>query len=202
MGLDMAYQAIPNECDLIERARDDHTLGELLGLVPRWFLNGSGPRPGTWPEGEKLWQEMRELASRYPGLEKRNFDLSRSWDELHYLLSATRRQGKIVEEDVFLDKAVRGGSGIADYVKAPQGAHVRYVTPNEVELIAVVLEPMTTESLRIHYSPVKMEHSKVYKFWADRAGEFEYSGARFFEGFRAFYLEAARHGDGVIVCLD
>lgn len=202
MGLDMSYQAIPAKCDLIDRARDDPAVGELLCLLPLWFRRGEGPKPGSWPEGEFLWQHLCKLVKVYPGLEQWNFDLDRAWDELHYLLSATRRDEKACEEDTFLDKAVRGSSEIADHVRAPQGIHVRYVNPSEVELIGVVLEPMKTETLRAHYSPKKMEQRTVYKFWADRAEEFEFSAARYFDGFRAFYLDAARRGDGVIVCLD
>lgn len=91
MGLDMSYQAIPAKCDLIDRARSDPVVGEMLCLVPLWFHRGDGPKPGTWPEGELLWQHLCDLAMQYPGLERWNFDLGRSWDELHYLLSATRR---------------------------------------------------------------------------------------------------------------
>ena len=202
MGLDMSYQAIPAKCDLIERAQHNQTVGEMLCRVPHWFRNGHGPKLGTWPEGEQLWQHLSELAIQYPRLERWNFDLNRCWDELHYLLSANRRGEKAAEEDNFLDKALRGSSQIADHVRAPQGIHVRYVAPSEVELIGVVLQPMKTESLRVHYSPKKMEQRQVYKFWADRAGEFEFSAARFFDSFRAFYLEAAMRGDGVIACLD
>lgn len=202
MGLDMSYQAIPGTCDLIERARSDQAIGEILCCVPYWFRKGHGPKAGSWPEGELLWQHLCELEKLYPGLERCNFALDRAWDELNYLLSANRRGEEAAEEDTILDKAIRGSGEIADHVRAPQGIHVRYVNPCEVELIGLVLEPMSSDNLRVHYSPKKMEFRKVYKFWADRAGEFEFSAARYFDGFRAFYLEAARRGDGVIVCLD
>src|SRR5262249_60104895 len=136
MGLDMSFQAIPAKCDLIDRVRNDPVVGEMLCLVPLWFRRGQGPKPGTWPEGELLWQHLCDLTKQYPGLDRWNFDLDRSWDELHYLLSATRRGEKAAEEDTLLDKAVRGSGKIADHVRAPQGIHVTYVTPSEVELIA------------------------------------------------------------------
>jgi hypothetical protein len=194
MGLDMSYQAIPGKCDLIDRARNDPAIGELLWLLPSMFRRGVGLVKGR-PEPDPLRREFAELPKRYPGMERWNFDLDRSWDELHYLLSATRRAEPAGEEDRLLDKAVRGVNGeLAD--------HVCYVTPGEVELIGLVLEPMSSESLRVHYVPEKMEQRNVYKFWADRAEEFSLSAARHFDGFRAFYLDAARRGDGVIVCLD
>lgn len=203
MGLDMSYQAIPPECDLIERARQEQELGEMLCLVPLWFRAGDGPRSRSWPEADKLWRELCELARQHPGLAKRNCYLDRWWDKLHYLLSANRRGGPGSEEDLLLDKAVRGDSEIAEHIRAPQGVPVKYVAPDEVELIAVLLEPMTAESLRVHYSPVKMEASGVYKFWADRADDTEWRHIEdYFARFQLFYLEAARHGEGVIVCLD
>jgi hypothetical protein len=203
MGLDMSYQAIPEACDLIERARHEKGLGEMLCLVPLWFSNGVGPTRRSWPEAELLWRQLCELAGQYPGLAQRNCYLGRCWDKLHYLLSANRRHEPGSEEDTLLDKAVRGAAEIAAHVRAPQGVPVMYVSPAEVELIGVVLEPMTTASLRVHYSPAKMEASGVYKFWADRADESEWRHIDdSFVTFQTFYLDAARHGEGVIVCLD
>lgn len=202
MGLDMSYQAIPAECELIDRARQDDELGEMLCVVARWFRTGVGPK--AWPEAEKLWRELCELAAQHPGLEKRNCFLDRWWDKLHYLLSANRRDEAGSEEDDLFDKALRGTSVMMlKRARAPQYLPVKYVAPAEVEMIAVLLQSMSTESLRVHYVPTKMEASGVYKFWADRADESEWTHiSDYFTDFRTFYLEAARHKEGVIVCLD
>jgi len=204
MGLDMSYQAIPAKCNLIERARNERIVGKLLHLVPHWLQNGfDASEYGSWSEGEALWQYLCEMAKQYPGIEQWNFALDRSWDELHYLLSATRRGERATDEDALLDKALRGSREIADHVRTSQGLHVRYVTPSEVKQIGTVLEPMHSESLRAHYAPEKMEQCAIYKFWADRAGTFESLSLHdYFYGFRAFYLDAARRGDGIFVCLD
>lgn len=191
MGLDMSYQAIPADCDLIQRAGPGRPLEGMLSMMVLWFCHGSGPR-ASWVEGTRFWHEMCELSVRHPGLEKRNFDLSRSWDELHYLLSESRRAGTMFERDGLLDKAVHGGSEEVD-----EG--VRHVTPQEVALIAAVLKPMTIEDLRPHYAPATMEDCGVYKFRADAEKTFEESAAQFFPGFRAFYLDAAEHDEGVLV---
>lgn len=204
MGLDMSYQAIPADCDLIGRAKREEAIGELLCLVPGWFRKGTGPgRP--WPEAESLWRQLCECAALHPGLAKRNYYLDRWWDKLHFVLSANRRREKGSDVDNLLDKAVRGASEIADHVRATQGAPVKYVAPEEVAMIGALLEPVTAESLRGHFIPAKMDALGVYKFASltERDHEVEWSHlANCFAEFRTFYLEAARHGEGVIVCLD
>lgn len=197
----MEYQAIPANCGLIEWAREDCSMGALLCHVPWWYRSGKGPARGTWAEGEALWRRLCELAEAFPGIETWNFELHREWDELHYLLSAMRRGEKETDEAVLFDKAVRG-TMIAESVRATQGRTINYVSPSDVASIAALMEPMTVDSLRDHYIPEKMEYRCVYKFWADRAEVFERSAASYFDGFRAFYLNAASRGNAVLVCLD
>jgi hypothetical protein len=206
MGLDRVYQAIPVTSGLVERAREDETLGEWLGLVPFWFRKGlgGGLSPGTPEPGElELWQRVRALLEQQPGLEARNCDLERRWDELHYVLSAHRRGEPGTATDALLDVAVRGESLIAKHVRSGQGVPVRHTPPERVAEIARVLAPMTWASLERHCVPDRMEAARVYKFFADRADEREWIWLReSFDRFRAFYLAAAEHGDAVLVCTD
>jgi hypothetical protein len=198
----MLYQALPADCDLIERARKDKTLGEILPLVPGWIYGGFSWKAGSWPEAENLWKECCELIRRHPGLDRRTCYLERYWDILHYLLSPKRRGAPDTEEGKALDSAVVGDSEIADHVRAGQGVPLRHVAPDKVELAAVVLEPMTADRLREHYNPARMEALGVYKFWADRADESKWRHiTEYFAAFRTLYLDAARHGEGVLVCL-
>ncbi len=202
MGLDMSYQAMPADCGLIERARQDLELGEMLCLIPLWFRDGQGPRPGRWAAADALWRELGELARRHPGLEKRNCYLDRWWDKLHYLLSANRRGGTCSAADELLDKAIRGGEPVAEHARAPQGQPVRYTGPEEVAAIASVLRGLEIEQLRVHYSPPAMEAAGGYKFLAGRDDrDWEYL-PEYFAALRRFYTEVAAHGEGVITCLD
>jgi hypothetical protein len=139
---------------------------------------------------------------QYPGLANRNCCLDRSWDILHYLLSAGRRNDPD-SQDFILDIALFGDQEIADHVRAGQGVSVKYTAPSEVQLVAQTLQPITTDLLRFHYAPEKMEASQVYKFWAHRADEALWQSiATYFASFKTFYLAAAMHGEGVIVVLD
>ncbi|WPB80034.1 DUF1877 family protein [Archangium violaceum] len=206
MGLDRIYQAIPATAGLIERAREDAALGEWLGLVPSWFRKGPGGAlaPGKPDPGElELWQRVRALLEQQPGLEERNCDLGRSWDQLHYVLSAHRRGEPGSETDALLDMAVRGESLIAEHVRSGQGVPVRYTPPERVAELARVLTPMTWESLEKQCVPDRMEAAGVYKFFASHASEQEWTWLReYFHRFRAFYLTAAEHGNTVLVCTD
>jgi hypothetical protein len=168
MGLDMSQQAIPANCGLFERARADVELGEILCLIPLWFREGFCPRSGRWPVADALWWELGELARQHPGLEKRNCYLDRWWDKLHFLLSAKRRGYAGSAADELLDKAIHGGDLIAEHVRAPQGVPVRFVTTAEVNAIAELLRPLTSNQLRVHYSPSDMEVAGMYKFVAGR----------------------------------
>lgn len=205
MGLDCVYQALPAHSGLIEWAREDAALGEWFGLVPSWLQRGLDGKlaPGLPEPGElQVWHRVRTLLEQHPGLEKRNCDLDRCWDELHYVLSAHRREEPGSEIDALLDAAVRGESLIAEHVCSGQGVPLRYTPPERVAEIARVLTPMTWASLERHCIPERMEAANVYKFFADRADEQEWAWLReAFERFRAFYLSAAEHGEAVLVCL-
>jgi Domain of unknown function (DUF1877) len=202
MGLDMSYQAIPADSGLLERAREDVELGEMLCLIPLWLEEGRGPRPGRCAAADALWHELNELARRHPGLEKRNCYLLRWWDELHYLLSVNRRGRAGPAADELLDKAVRGGAMVAEHARGPQGIPIRYVTPAEVAGIADLLGLLTVEQLRACYSPADMEAAGVYKFVAGRDElDWEYL-PQYFEAFRRFYRDVAGRDECVIVCLD
>ena len=207
MSADMSYQAIPAACDLIQHARDDMPLGDILSFTPRWFASWSedqvwrrGPRP--WPEADRLCRQLEELAGLYPGLEGRNCFLDSRWDLMHYLLCAQRRDEPGDGRDVILGHALLGADGIAEHVRGSQGVPVKLVPAAEVALAADLLESMSVETLGRHYDPVKIRAAGVYKFWADRADVMWEDIAGRFSRFRAFYLAAARHGDDVLVCLD
>lgn len=205
MGLEMYYQAIPEDSGLLELARDDVTSGGCLCLVRGWFrYEDNGVAPGREREGDhRLWNLCCELAGRYPDLRFRNAYLDRCWDKLHYLLSATRRGGPATPADRVIDRAFGSGELIADHAQAVQGEPVRYLSPAAVREIARLLESMDRNALTVHYRPARMEAAGVYKFQADRAGDVEWRWiVESFEELRRFFMATAEVGYGVIVCLD
>src|SRR5688572_20770160 len=205
MGLELQFQALPTNRDLVELARRDTTGGWALGLVPSWFAReDGGPRPGREAEMEnQVWVACCHLAASHPQLHKRNCDLDRRWDVLHYLLSATRRGEPATEEDIAVDRAFGAGELIADHVRGVQGVPVRYLPPAAVSQLAAVVGPLGADGLKRHYDPARLEAAAVYKFFADRADEAEWKRiAGFFGAFRKFFVDAARTGDAAIACQD
>jgi hypothetical protein len=197
----MSYQSLPVASGLIARAAADVELGDILSWVPRWFREGhyQGLRP--WPAADRLCQELRELDVRFPGLNERNCFLDSRWDVLHYLLSASRREEPASELDTLFEHALFGAAPIAEHVCGAQGAPIKYVEPEEVARIAMRLELMSPSEIERHYDPQKMEEAGVYKFAGEREGEWLDIKNRF-NDFRSFYMQAARHSEGVIACLD
>lgn len=205
MGFEIWYQALPPDSGLIELARSDPDAGVSLALVPFWFsredIRSVLGRKGD--KDDRLWDACRRLLVLHPDLRTRNCHLAKDWDEIHYLLSATRRDEAATANDLAIDRAFNAGELIADHVVAGQGVPVRYLSPGAVSDIAAVIEPLDRDSLARHYDPVRMEEECVYSFWAESADEVGWEWTvRRFTAFRSFFLAAARAGDAVIVCKD
>lgn len=202
MSADMSYQALPPAAGLIELARQDCELGEVLAFAPQFFVDKFKRSPRPWPAADRLCQKLREMSEQFPGVEKRNCFLDSRWDALYYLLSANRRREISGQADITFEHAVLGAEDIAEHVQGAQGAPVKYVRPDEVISIARLLETMSPLTLRKHYDPARMSDAGVYKFWSDR-GEEEWADVEVrFAALRQFYLDAAHHGEGVMVVLD
>lgn len=200
MGLDCTYQALPEGCGLLERAKRDPWFGELLSPVPwrRERLQDWREQGGVWAE---FAEEVDRLLQRHPGLDERYFMGDRDWDVLHYLLSDARRQG--VEGDDWGTRVVLGARVLDDSLRAGQGVPLRYSNPETVRALVEQIEQVTEADLRRHYVPELMEARAVYKFWADRADAQRWERTVWrFEGLRSFYRQVAREGEGVLVVLN
>ena len=151
-------------------------------------------------EDLKLWRWCCEFAGRVPDIYDRNWDSSRRYDVLHYLLSATRRGELPSETDVMIARAFDDtGEPIGDQVTGSQGIPIRYLSPSEVHDIAQFLADIDAESIRTHYDPVRMESADVYKFHAFGADEEWLRIVGYFNEFKALITNAAKRGDIVLV---
>jgi hypothetical protein len=204
MGLERSYQAIPGDSDLVQRARVEPCLGEWLSLVCIWFRQGSNPYAGpSSPESLELRQIVQQLVAAEPELARRNYDLDKRWDQIHYLLSGRCRGERMETDDALFDVAIEGEGKIADHVCGSQGVPVRYTSPGKVADVAEAMQRIDLEILKQHYDLAMMEQKGIYKAFAGRESEddWEYL-SKLVRGLSAFYLDAAVHGNGVLVCTD
>lgn len=196
MGVERWFLAVVDGCRLLDRARVDPEFGEFL-MMPGDFgpgRRGSG-RGGLAAEFRAEVDAMNRL---HPGVEDRIFTVDKDFDLLHYLLSAERRRGEFAGDDPGT-WAILGARGLPDHLRGGQGHPIRYSTPGDVAEIAAWLGGRTAEDLRSAHDPAAMEEQCVYKFWAGRDDAGTWGGiVGYFEGLRAFYVDVAAHGEGVL----
>ncbi|NNC01668.1 DUF1877 family protein [Corallococcus exiguus] len=207
MGLDASYQALPGGSPLLELARRNIGVGEWL-----WSVNSRlrDPReenlaPGDPEPGELLLlNAVKELLRTRPDLGTQYVDLDRRWDHLHFVLSDRRRNPQKFEgDDSLAGIAIKGEEKIASHVTGGQGTPIRYTRPETVERIARMLEAVRFDTLREHFTYESMSETGVYKCPHENFIEENWKWlTEYFDRFRAFYVTAAKHGDGVLVCVD
>jgi len=204
MGIERSYQAIPANSDLLDRARANIELGELLSSARFYFADGLHEQKGpTWPPSLELGRLIRALVVADPGLIVRGHYLEKSWGQVHRLLSATYRGEVAGPDDELIDVAMIGEAIIAEHVVGSQGVPVRYTRPAAVSAVAEALLRVKPDTLRRHYDLSAMEAQGVYKAFAGRESEEHWAYLReLVVGLQKFYQEAARFGDGVLVCTD
>jgi hypothetical protein len=194
MGLDMMYQAMPDDCALMERARRDAEFALRLRYFEQHIVSI------TLPEDEPVEHEFEKEAQRtmqlYPGIEKRNlYNGNRTWDKIYYLLSEKRRN-KVRERDDLATKVVWGGERLhPEIIEFP----VRYLTPSEVDEVVAFLEPITYDMMQQHFNPALMIEAVVYKITQSQNFERVWTD---FEELRNFYNMVQQYREGVITSLD
>lgn len=206
MGLDALYQALPGASPLLELARREIGVGEWLCSVTRLLQD---PRveslaPGEPDPGElQLLGAVKDLLRTRPNLATQQVHLYRSWDHLHFVLSARRREAPGTEDDSLAGIAILGEAEIGPHVVAGQGVPLRYTRPETVKRIARMLDAFPFESLREQFTFEQLTRAHVYKCPREDAVEDAWQWLReCFEHFRSFHATAAEHGDGVLVRVD
>jgi hypothetical protein len=203
MGWERDYQALPDGCYLLERAKVDPDFGQHLCFIRMFFQRHGQPLlPNPDEALIDFCQAVRSLIELYPGIEKRYYTLDRYFDMVHYLISAWKRGDRNADPNDMGTKAICGTTELPKHLIGTQGFSIRYSTSDDVQEIALTLASLTQDDLRLRYDHVRMEKF-CYKFWADRADDATWSQIyEYFEGLRGFYLNAAEHNEGVIALQD
>jgi hypothetical protein len=185
MGLDIKYQAIPDDCELLELTRkyqDDEWLFRFDSIPPPFIIEKYGKNELDFLAARK------KLCANHPGIEKRRF-ITRAWGFLSYLLSESRR--KQSKRDDIWNRIVLGGDLLIAEGK------VRFLAATEVKELSILLEQTTLE--RQYFNVNAMIEAKVYKSnqLAQTEQTFQFILAEYNE-LKNMYKLAAEHNEGII----
>lgn len=192
------YQAVPDGCELLERAKRDAVFGEFLTFPSRFRRAENCIEPHWKGKDTEFCRELAKLVRAAPGLDARNCTLDRYYDKIEYLISPARRNSKSKEFDLGA-QTIQGTVVLAEHLRSGQGFLLRYNDPVAVLVMAEMLSSISHEELRRNYDPTKMAEAAVYKSSAD-APEEEWTWiCEFFDDFSNFYRSVAEHEEGVLV---
>jgi hypothetical protein len=193
MGVEARYQAIPEDCDLLKRARRDREIAEQLQFFDDY---ATGEWVITAPDmlDHFLVHACEELARKHTGLTDRYFYAgSRMFDAIVYLLSPVRRHEAPDPDESLIYKAVYGSERLHPEARAGQGYPIGFVPSHTVRIIADYLEVVTREQLHEHYEPHLMREQGVYKVFEHHDERKFQAIWEEFEGMRRVYRAAADH---------
>lgn len=121
-------------------------------------------------------------------------DVDKSWHGIHFILSEIAKGGTTV-----LESTVLGGEPLGeDFGYGP----ARVLTPAEVQAIAAALSGITDGAFAAKFDPVAMEAEEIYpQIWERDGSEALGYLQEFFPSVVAFYAEAAKQGNAVVLWL-
>jgi hypothetical protein len=198
MGEEIRFQAIPEDCELLARARQDVEVDSWMEFS---FETHVREMPPGWkplsPEHAYVIAALSELVASHLGLLDRSLHTDRSFDKIVYLLSPARRAGNLDHDDSLIYKAMYGVERLNPNSRGTRN-YVRFSPVSDVHAITAYLDTITYEILREYYNPDHMEQIGVYKMWH---GYYEEEVQRAWESFNeitAFYRKASAHNEAVI----
>jgi hypothetical protein len=204
MGVELRLQAIPEDCELLIKARRDREVAEQMEFFNAWALeiHRSGWKPET-PLEIYFFDAVQELIRQRPSLIQRYFyDGPRGWDALIYLLSPERRARNSKGDNSLVNKAIKGSEPLHPEANATQGWPIGFVPIQDVRAIADFFDAVTFEQLHEHYDPKVMLANNVYKSRPDDDEiRFQHIWDEFVE-IKNLYREAADHNEAVITVID
>ena len=200
MGLDNVYQAMPENCSLLERSRYDADFGanltdfEQCAAAAQEEIDERG-NDQTYLD---FVSAAKLLCKERPQLFERRLFLGRRWDMIHYLLSEERRRGYCANDSDWVKRFIHGGEVLNEYIKDISGHHIFYLAPGEVSELWIKLGDITSETFREHWNPSLMYEAGVYKMHAaDDERQLEYIETDF-NDLRNLFFEAMTHDEGIL----
>jgi hypothetical protein len=204
VGVELRLQAIPDDCELLIKARINREVAEQMEFFNSWALgiHRTGWKPET-PLEIYFFKAVQELVRQRPGLIQRYFyDGPRGWEAIIYLLSPESRAGNSKRDNSLVNRAIKGSEPLHPEAYATQGRPIGFVPVQDVRAIADFFHTVTSEQLHEHYKPNVMSEMHVYKMWPDSdETRFQDIWEEFVE-IKNLYREAAAHNEAVITVID
>lgn len=203
MGMDIHYQAMPENCELLVWARQEPNFGANLEFFESYATMSPEKLQQRLdndqdPHFVKFVCQLRKLVEEHRGIGYRNLYFGRRWDSLYYLLSERRRKGEAQDWSHWVEKAIFGDQILNEATQTTIGFPIRYLYPKEVSDIQNKLETVTKEMLCFHWNPPAMSAVAVYKITADADRDALNWICEDFEKLKAFYTLIAGHDEGVL----
>ena len=122
-------------------------------------------------------------------------EIDKAWHGIHYLLTGDAWAGEAPLVNVIL-----GGTEIGDDVGY---GPARYLTAEEVKVVADALHSITPEQFRLRYSAEQLSQNEIYpNIWDDSDEDaIEYLVA-WYEDLRNYYIEAAANNNTMLKYLN
>ena len=212
MGLDVVYQAMPANCEVLARSLLDPQFASNLAYFASYYEQLTEDLQAELEDYEDYAEEYavtiefskaaHRTCSRYPGLEHRCLYLGRKWDMLRYLLSHERRREKAPDiDDSWVDRAIFGGEILHEDKISITGLTFHYLEPSEVSTISERLNGISIETLHKYWHPQKMSKAGVYKIHSEDSESVFYYVAEDFHKLKTFYQLARQHGERIVTHL-
>ena len=204
MGIEAQYQAMPENCDFLRRARTDREFAEVIQSFDKYALGKGTLFDDDPPYRREFIAGAQALEKQFPGLASRYFYAgSRCFSMIRYLLSPSyREEPKSVPDNGFIRQAIYGTERLHPEANATQGCPIGFVPTREVPLLAEYLSQITREILHEYYDPPRMHASGVYKMRGD-ADEDDFKAIwDELTGMKLVYQQAAEHGEAMITVID
>ncbi len=199
MGIAARFQAVPEGCELLRRARAEREVAEMMEFFD--YYAHLEARHNFPPEITEFVACVESLVLVCPALPERHFYAGgQHWDKILYLLSHARRTEDYANDQSLVRKAIRGCEPLHPEACATQGQPIGFVPAYEVHRIADYLDEVTYEQLYNYYDPHVMAQQGVYKVNSD-VDERVYIWDEF-TMMSNVYRAAADHNEAMIVVLD
>jgi Domain of unknown function (DUF1877) len=206
MGIDKKWQAVPDPCQLIEISRAAHLRSNRFVGEQLLHLGTVFKRPQLAVNCGEPGRCVTELLANDPTLATRTCSSERrNWDQLHYVISETRRGSthygiEVTGKDHFLDLAIWGKETLFQYFDSGAvSLGVRYLIPEDVQFIAIALHELSHAQLKMAYRPTAMVAANVYKYATLYAENYWLFICDSLDLLRAFYDAAAMRNEGAMI---